>query len=235
MRVEIAMHVRSSKEDSIQLLYPLAHPSIPLSLSLDYKSGSPVTGEINLSSFGIEYLRRRSQVERFKFSINHPAGVFPVDARMRVDQFPYKIYIDILGNLKSPQVVLSSDPYLDRSDIISVLIYGRPSDQLVSGDAKTVGSFDAAMADRAIGLVGLWALSSTPIQSFSYNQLSQQYSAQLKLSDDTSLSVGTNWEQAASLEVQKRLSDHWMIDASLEPTEEEQQTRKLRLQWEDRF
>jgi hypothetical protein len=174
-------------------------------------------------------------VESFQTELNQPFGNFPAKGRFRINQALYKIYIDVLGTLTKPQVVLSSDPYLDRSDIISVLLYGRPNDQLVAADAKTVGSFDAAVADRAIGLLGLWALSSTPIQSFSYNQLSQQYSAQLKISDDTSLSVGTNWEQATSLEVQKRLSDRWMISAGVEPNEEDQQTRKLRLQWEDRF
>jgi hypothetical protein len=91
------------------------------------------------------------------------------------------------------------------------------------------------MADRAIGLIGLWAFASTPIQSFSYNQLSHQYSAQLKVSKDTTLAVGTNWEEATSLELQRRLSDHWIVSASLEPNAEEQQTRKIRLQWEDRF
>jgi hypothetical protein len=234
-KLNLAVQVRSQSDDSIHLLYPLAHPWIPIGVSLDYQSGSPIRGKISLRPFEVEYLRRRMTVESFQAELNQPVGNFPTKGRFRINQALYKIYIDVLGTLTKPQVVLSSDPYLDRSDIISVLLYGRPNDQLVSADAKTVGSFDAAVADRAIGLLGLWALSSTPIQSFSYNQLNQQYSAQLKLSDDTSLSVGTNWEQAASLELQKRLSDRWMISAGVEPNEEDQQTRKLRLQWEDRF
>jgi len=234
-KLRLAIRVHTEQPDGIRLLHPLAKPSVPVGVDIRYQSGSPMTGQITLSSFGIEYLRRRSTIESLQMGLNQPVGNFPIKGRFRVDQSLYKIYVDILGNLKSPQIVLSSDPYLDRSDIISVLLYGRTNDQLVAADAKTVGSFDAAVADRAIGLFGLWALSSTPIQSFSYNQLSQQYMAQVRLSDDTSLSVGTNWEQAASLELQKRLSDRWMISASLEPTDHEQQTRKLRLQWEDRF
>ena len=234
-KLNLAIQVRSQSDDSIRLLYPLAHPWIPVGVSLDYQSGSPIRGKISLSPFEVEYLRRRMTIESFQAELTQPVGNFPTKGRFRINQALYKIYIDLLGTLAKPQIVLSSDPYLDRSDIISVLLYGRPNDQLVSADAKAVGSFDAAVADRAIGLLGLWALSSTPIQSFSYNQLSQQYSAQLKISDDTSLSVGTNWEQAASLELQKRLSDRWMVSAGVEPNEEDQQTRKLRLQWEDRF
>jgi hypothetical protein len=233
--MRFAVQIKTADTKSIQLLFKLADPSIPIGIQMDYQSGETLKGKISLSKFNVEYLRRKSTVEKFDLALNEPKGNFPLKGRFRVDQSPYKIYIDVLGSLKAPQVVLSSEPYLDRSDIISVLLYGRVGNQLVSADSKVVGSFDAALADRAIGLLGMWAFASTPIQSFSYNQLSKQYTASLKVSDDTTLAVGTNWEEATSLELQKRLSDRWMISASLEPTEQDQQTRKLQLQWEDRF
>lgn len=232
------VQVKTAQPRSIRLLSGLAEPSIPIALNVMIESGQPVKGEIRLADFDIEYLKRRSTVEKFEIELNDPKGAFPLNGRFRFDSNPYKIYIEVQGTLKEPHILLTSDPYLDRSDIISVLLYGRTNDRLVALDSKTVGSFDAALADRAIGLIGIWAFASTPIQSFSYNQLSQQYTAQLKVTDDTTLAVGTNWEQASSLELQKRLSEKWVISASLEPTDEnteEGTTRKLRLQWEDRF
>lgn len=231
----VQARIRTLQPGSLKLLYPLAEPAIPLGLDLTYQSGKPVTGDISVSPFKVTYLRKVSTVERIKLSLNEPNGVFPVNARFRVDQSPYRVFIDILGNLRSPNILFSSDPYLDRSDIISVLLYGRPNNELVGLDSRTVGSFDAAMADRAIGIIGLWAFASTPIQSFSYNQLSRQYSAQLKLDGDTTLAVGTNWEEATSFEIQRRLSPRWVVSASVEPTEQDQQSSRIRLQWENRF
>lgn len=233
--VRFFVQVKTEQPESIRLLSNLASPSVPIALNLNYQSGSPIQGQILLSNFDIEYLKRKSTVEKLQVDINDPKGTFPLDGRFRVDSNPYRIFIEVRGTLKAPQILLSSEPYLDRSDIISVLLYGRTNDRLVAVDSKTVGSFDAALADRAIGLLGIWAFASTPIQSFSYNQLNQQYTAQLKLADDTTLAVGTNWEEAASLELQKRLSEKWVISASLEPTEDEETARKLRLQWENRF
>jgi hypothetical protein len=237
-KVSYHIQVKTKNPNSIRLLSSLAEPLIPLGVDLTIQSESPLQGSIQLQPFDIEYLKRRSTVEKLNITVNDPKGIFPVNGRFRVDQNPYKIYVDVLGTLKSPIIHLSSEPYLDRSDIISVLLYGRTNDQLVAVDSKTVGSFDAAIADRAMGLFSIWAFSSTPIQSFSYNQLTQQYTAQVKLSDDTTFSVGTNWEEAATLELQKRLSEQWIISASLEPTtnnNQDEQVEKLRLQWEDRF
>lgn len=229
------VQVKTENPESIRLLSSLADPAVPIDLNLTYETGKILQGHIGLQSFEIEYLKRSSTVEKLELQVNEPKGTFPVNGRFRVDQNPYRIYIDVLGTLKAPRIILSSEPYLDRSDIISVLLYGRTNDRLVAMDSKTVGSFDAALADRAIGLFGIWAFASTPIQSFSYNQLNQQYTAQVKVAEDTTLAVGTNWEESTSVELQKRLSEKWVLSASLEPTDEEEQTRKLRLQWENRF
>jgi hypothetical protein len=141
-------------------------------------------------------------------------------------------------NVERLQVTLSqlnSEPFLPRNDIISVLLYNRTSDQLVSADSETVGSFEAALADRAIGLFGLWAFASTPIRSFSYNAVTHVYTATVDLGGGVTASVGTNWERAASLEVRKRVSRRWVLTASWSPTESNEQVGKLVLQWEKRF
>src|SRR5690606_2497859 len=117
----------------------LANPFVPIDLSLNMHSARGLQGQVRLAEFDIEYLRRKSSVEKLSLSLNQAENVIPVDGRFRIDQNPYKIYIDILGPLQRPQIQLSSDPYLPRSDIISVLLYGRPSEDLVSSDRDTVG------------------------------------------------------------------------------------------------
>ena len=131
---------------------------------------------------------------------------------------------------------MTSDPYLPESEIISVLLYDRTSNELVSADAETAGSVQAAVADRAIGLFGLWAFASTPIKSFSYNPATKEYSATVAVSDTATAGIGTNWESAAHLELRQRVSERWVITATWTPaTQEEAQSTKLILQWEKRY
>ena len=152
-----------------------------------------------------------------------------------MDQSAYKIFVDLSGTAEAPIVNLNSEPYLERNDIISVLLFDRTSDQLVSADADTAGSVNAAMADRAIGLFGLWAFATTPIRSFSYNAVTKVYTATVQLADGLTAGIGTNWERAAHLEVRKRVSRRWVLTASWSPTENRDQVGKLVLQWEKRF
>jgi hypothetical protein len=182
-------------------------------------------------------LRRTVHVDQLRLLLDaQDGGDFPVDGRFHVDQTQYRIFVDVSGSLRSPFVHLSSEPYLPRSEIISVLLYDRTSDQLVAADAETAGSFEAAMADRAIGLFGLWAFASTPIRSFSYNPVTKVYSATVQLAGGVTAGIGTNWEEAAHFEVRKRVSKRWVLTASWSPSETDRsQVGKLILQWEKRF
>ncbi|NJL24097.1 MAG: hypothetical protein HC902_02205 [Calothrix sp. SM1_5_4] len=233
-----ALHTASS--GAIRLLSKLATPYIPITVALDRTLSGGVTGSVKFEPFDIRYLRRTVHMEQMRVLMDESgSGDYPVDGRFRVDQTQYKIYIDVSGTLRSPSVKLSSDPYLDRSEIVSVLLYDRTSDRLAGSDAQTVGDFQAAMADRAIGLFGLWALASTPIRSFSYNPATKVYSATVQLADGLTAGVGTNWEEAAHFELRKRVSRSWILTASWVPGTAEGRTRaqvgRLVLQWEKRF
>jgi hypothetical protein len=131
---------------------------------------------------------------------------------------------------------MTSVPYLPENEIISVLLYDRVSSELAGSDAETAGNVQAAMADRAIGLFGLWAFAATPIKSFSYNTVTKVYTATVALSDDVTAGIGTNWEEATRLELRKRVSKSWMLTAAWVPaTQNEDQKTNLVLQWEKRF
>ncbi|MBC7371600.1 MAG: hypothetical protein H7326_08550, partial [Bdellovibrionaceae bacterium] len=77
--------------------------------------------------------------------------------------------------------------------------------------------------------------AATPIQSFSYNPLTKVYTATVKITDDLTAGIGTNWEESARLELRKRVSQKWMLTASWTPNEAGDVEEKLVLQWEQRF
>lgn len=236
LRLGLEFEVVTAKPGAIRLLSKFARPYLPLSLSLGANERKDTTGFIQTEPFKVEYLRRVVQVEKMRVGLDEAEKkILPVDGLLRMDQGEYQIYIQFGGTLKEPQMILSSVPYLPQNEIISVLLYGRTTDQLVSADAKTAGNFAAAMADRAIGIFGLWAFAATPIRSFSYNPLTKVYAASIMITDDLSADIGTNWEEATTLELRKRVSRRWMLTASWAPNEEGGTEEKLVLQWEKRF
>lgn len=235
-RVRAFFNVKTVSAGSVKLLSRFADPYVPITLDMNNNAQGESSGFVRFEPFAITYLRRRINVERLQITLSEDdKNDFPVGGRFRIDQTSYKIFADVGGTTSSPIVQLNSEPFLPRNEIISVLLYNRTSDSLVSADSETVGSFEAALADRAIGLFGLWAFASTPIRSFSYNAVTHVYTATVELADGLTAGVGTNWERNASLEVRKRVSRRWVLTASWSPNQANEQIGKLVLQWEKRF
>lgn len=235
----LSVDVETLNPGAIRLLSKYAKPYVPLSLKVLTEPGKDVTGFIQLEPFSVTYLRRTVNLENLRLGLTAikqgQEGEFPIEGRMRVDQTDYRVFIDVKGTTKRPQVVLTSEPSLTPNEIISVLLYDRTTDQLVSGDAETAGSVQAAMADRAIGLFGLWAFATTPIRSFFYNPVTKTYTATLQVAEGLTAGIGTNWEQTTNLELRKRVSRQWVLTAAWAPGESEAAQGKLVLQWEKRF
>lgn len=235
MQVNVSVEVETNRPGAIRLLSEFAKPYLPISTKVKYTKGG-TEGFVQTENFAIEYIRRTVHVEKMQIKLDEAEkNIFPVDARMRVDQADYKLFVDIKGNIKDPQITFTSDPYLSQDDIISVLIYGRTSEQLDTADSQTAGNFQAAVSDKAIGLFGMWAFAATPIQSFSYNPVTKVYTATILLADGLTAGVGTNWEESARFELRKRVSRQWVLTASWTPGEDGEVQQKLVLQWERRF
>ncbi|MGE3759483.1 MAG: translocation/assembly module TamB domain-containing protein, partial [Pseudobdellovibrionaceae bacterium] len=237
-KVGFVYDVKTVDPDGVRLLSRLAVPHIPLSVDFTRNLAGSTTGNLRIMPFELRYLHRRIEVDHMRVILDdRDTADYAVDGRLRVNNNPsYKIQIEISGTIRSPSVKLTSEPELSRPDIISVILYGRTNDQLVQADREIVGSFDAAVADRAIGLLGLWAFSSTPIQSFSYNPLTKVYAASVQVAEGTTASIGTDWEEAAQLEVRKHVTKRWVLTATYSPAQSAaSQSGKLTLQWEKRF
>lgn len=238
-QVRVVSRLRTEKAGAIQLSSKFAKPNIPLSVLVN-SQGTESTGFVRFEPFTVDYLRRKIFVEKINISLakNEDADLpveLPIDGRFRVEQGGYKIFIALSGTVQSPSVLLTSEPVLTKNDIISVLIYGRVASQLVANEAETAGNVNAAVTDRAVGLFGLWAFASTPIQSFSYNATTKVYTATVDLGNGVTAGVGTNWEQATNFELRKRVSSRWMLTATWAPNQNNRQEGRLVLQWEKRF
>ena len=236
-KLSFSFEIETKTPGAIRLASKYFSPNLPLTLSLHADGLNDNEGFIQTEPFHITYLRRTVNVEALRIDIDpKKEGVFPMKGHFSIRQTDYTVFLDIEGTTKNPAVTLSSEPYLPKDDIIAVLLYDRTNDQLVSSDAEAAGGVQAAIADRAIGLFGLWAFASTPIKSFSYNPVTKVYAATLSVSDDLTAGIGTNWEESTHLELRKRVSRRWSLTAAWTPaTPDEDATTKLVLQWEKRF
>jgi hypothetical protein len=231
-----SLDVQTKEPGAIQLLSDYFDPYLPLTVHFKTAENNP-NGDLTIEPFTVEYLRRKVHVEKFNFDITNPkTKPIVIDGRLRVEQTDYTVFIDITGTTDKPHIILSSKPYLPRSEIISVLLYDRTTEDLIAADAETAGQVEAAVADRAIGLLGIWVFASTPIRGFSYNPITKVYTATVQLPDNVVASVGTNLEESTQVELRKRISKRWIITAAWIPTDEnENELTKLVLQWEKRF
>ncbi len=236
-KLSLSFEVDTVQPGAIRLLSKYFVPNLPMTLKIQRNNNQANGGFVQTEPFDIVYLRRKVRVQKMKLDLSDSdTGIFPVDAQFKIQQTQYLITIDVKGTTEQPQIVMSSDPYLPESEIISVLIYDRLSTDLIAADAETAGGVQAAMADRAIGLFGLWAFAATPIKSFSYNPVTKVYTATVALADDVTAGIGTNWEASTRLELRKRVSRKWMLTAAwTQATAEEAQSTRLVLQWEQRF
>ncbi len=236
-RLAFTFEVETAQPGAIRLFHQYFKPSLPLTMDIRRSAEKENSGFIRIEPFDIVYLKRTVNVEKMVLDLSRPdEKALLVDGRLMVKKSFYTVFIDIHGPANKPNIILRSSPYLPRAEIISVLLYDRTSDQLISADAETAGQVEAAVAERAIGLFGIWAFAATPIRSFSYNPVSKVYSATIAVADSVTASVGTNWEETTQVELRKRVSRRWVLTAAWTyANEDEVENSKVVLQWERRF
>jgi autotransporter translocation and assembly factor TamB len=95
-----------------------------------------------------------------KGEISFP-GITEIDPNLNIvvtyKAAKYKVYITIGGTAKKPSLMLSSEPPLEQIDILSVLLFGRPSDQISQPQ-------ESSLASSAGQLLGIQSFVSGELQ-----------------------------------------------------------------------
>ncbi len=234
--MDYKINVVSKSNNSIRVYYKLFNPYLAMGLkaqvSPDTRSFQINTGE----SFVIDYMKRQVEVQKINLSqAAETPDKLPIDVRLLYEASGYDIYIDVIGNVDKPRVLLSSRPSVSRSDIISLLLYNRTSSDLNRFENENIGGVQSAITDRALGLFGIWAFASTPIDSVSYDSSSQVYRAQISLPQGIKFDIGTDWEKTRVIGLRKRITENWLVTTGYETTQDEGQTGNMFLQREFTF
>jgi hypothetical protein len=194
----------------VKVFYPILNPYAPLQLTWNINDQSS-SGEIKVLPFEVDYLKRTARLEHFRYYQKPGETIFHYDGRLTVPKTEYTIFIDVYDDEGKPKVTFNSDPPLEQSDIISVLLFNQTSAQLSPDESSSVGQTQSAVANRALGLFSLWALSSTPIEAVSYNAVSHVYSARVHIANGLTATVGTDWDNNQQVALRKRLGKNWVL------------------------
>lgn len=172
-------------------------------------------GSVSLGPTSLELFGRTGTLEAMHLTA-HEDGVWEIDGKLFSDQGPYRLFLEIRGTSERPQITFSSQPPLSNDEIVSIFVFGRTPDLLNTKQNESVGNFRAAVAEGALNLLSLYALSSTPIQSIGYEPQSGTVRAQVSLGEGTSLVFGSDLSSQHSVGLQKRIGNNWWINSSVE-------------------
>jgi hypothetical protein len=163
------------------------------------------------------------------------SGAQVVDGKLAVSYLEYDIDIELVGEVREPEIRLSSMPPLERNQIISVLIFGRPLSDLDEDEKQSVGNLNAAFAEAALGISSLYLLASTPIESVGYDPDRELVTANVGLGGGASLELGAGGA-GSSVGIRKRLSREFIFRSEVERLgSTSKQTVSALIEWVKRF
>ena len=208
---------------------------VPIKLDIALSSDKRPIGSVNITRFDVKILSKSLIIDHVTLSLAD-ASPNKIDAKALIERTEFDVIVNIYGDLEKPKVEITSDPLRADSDLMSSLMYGGSFNDLDSSQQKSVAETRAAMTDGAIGLISMFYLATTPIESVGYNPHTQQFRAEVKLGTGASLQVGSNFEGQSELGIRKRLRGNWFFETYAISEEERSGTKGVAmLKWANRY
>jgi autotransporter translocation and assembly factor TamB len=114
-------------------------------------------GSIEVARGWLNVYSKRFTIERAKATFTEATGLNPLlDIISVYTTSEYAVYVVVRGEAKMPQVEFKSMPELDKTDILSVLLFGKPQSGLGSTEQA---SFQSQAASASGGMIASTLLS----------------------------------------------------------------------------
>jgi autotransporter translocation and assembly factor TamB len=135
----------------------IRHPDASIELTGEVNAAKRAGGELMLVG-GIQTVRGWVSFRNRRFTLREGGvrftGNVPIDPSLDVvagHRFPdYDVEIVIGGTVEHPSLTLRSTPSLEQSDILALILFGKPVDQLAHGER-------VGLQDQALSIVGTYA------------------------------------------------------------------------------
>ncbi|MBF0313602.1 MAG: translocation/assembly module TamB domain-containing protein [Oligoflexia bacterium] len=235
-RLKTDLHISTVHQNAIKLTTTYSKQSIPISIKMHLKDNQVQAGEIQVQPFALNLFRKNAQLSFFKVTMRPEVSQSPVSGEVLIRYTDYLIMIKFVGTIDRPQILLESNPPLEQNQIMAVLLFSKPIEELTEEEGTSVMSVKAAAANGAITLASLYILSSTPIESVGYNPETGQISAKIKLGSKTSLSLGAEPGSLETIGIRRELGSNFILSSEVRKEPEEAKSNIWTfLEWHKRY
>lgn len=234
-KMPVTWRLKLATQKPVRIRSNLIESPVPIALNLKMANNIDMEGAVQIESMPLQFFKKKAEVKFVKIGFHNGSKVGELDGRIEHRNPEVLIKILLLGSTEKPRVEFESDPPLSRQQIVSVLLFNKSLSDLSEEEASSAGGFSQATADGALGLFSLLFLSSTPVESISYDPVSQTYAARVRLDDKTTFSVGSDFDQERQVALRRRLGGRWAIRTELHNQEGKPDVLLTLLEWFKRF
>lgn len=234
----VRLRIKTIHPASVRINTNLTSHAVPIGMDIVYdeesEAESKTTGWLTVGTTPVDVFRRQATVEEMRLDFLE-SGLRRILVRVGVTYNDYDISVFVAGEASDPEILLVSEPPLDSDQILAVLLFGRPLNELADEERSSVTDVEAAFANAALGVASLYYLSRTPIESISYDPHRQRLTAQVGIGAGASIEFGRGADSSV-VGFQKRLSREFVFRSDVEKlgTTGEQTVSAL-VEWVKRF
>ncbi len=228
------IEIQTPKNNPVRILSNITPEFIPIFMNIQLKP-EELTGLIKIKEFPVKFFKRQAHVDKINLELYKTIDYSLIDASFSMDFPELKVIVLVKGPVSGPAYILDSKPPMTRGDIISMLLYGEPMNDINSDQASSVNNMHAAMSDQALGLSSFLLLGSTPVQSIAYNPATKNFAARLRLGAKFSLTLGGGQDEKY-VRVSRRLGHGFRISTGMDKTEDDSEgTASAMIEWNKRY
>ncbi|WP_141732524.1 translocation/assembly module TamB domain-containing protein [Oligoflexus tunisiensis] len=236
--VVLDLHITTPPDRPMTLVTSLQPIPVPISMDLTLKGDRiEPQGTIGVHQYRVTFFKQKAFVDHIRVILS-PDEEQPLLDGLVVFQDPdVKINLRLSGTVDRPFYELDSVPPRSPTELVSIMLYGGDPEALDDENLRSVDETRAAMVDGAIGLMSMYYLASTPIDSVGYNPYTGQFRARVRVAQGLSLTLGSDLGGVRqSVTLRKRLTENWSFETGAETDEETHESKGIAMfKWGRRY
>jgi hypothetical protein len=212
---DLAMNLQAPVNNPLQIKTNLLDEILKLYFDLKIDEGQIQTGFVQTLPLNTTIFRRSVTINSVRFNFHAPVET-DIVASIDFHLPEYTVTLKLEGPLSKPRTAFSSKPPLPEDDIIAVLLFGRPLNDLDADDKTASKKTNQIISQGLLSLSVLYFFAGSPIQSIGYDPESKEVSAQVGLGKKNSLRVTSEAGGVSGAGVRHSLGKGWYIDSSVQ-------------------
>lgn len=214
-REDLSLKLQAGADAPLQIKTNLLDEVLKLYFDLQFDEGKINSGFIQTLPLKTEIFRRKVSINSVRINFHEPVEA---DLIASLDFLlpEYTITLKLEGPLSKPRTAFSSKPPLPEDDIIAVLLFGRPLEDLDAEDKTATKTTSQIISQGLLSLSVLYFFAGSPIQSIGYDPTTKEVSAQVGLGKRNSLRVSSEGKGVSGAGLRHSLGKGWYVDSSVQ-------------------